>query len=56
MYDTTLMYSLKLRGREGVSFLKVFSAKVKITHYLVFQSLLLQIHYYMTICHCLIER
>ena len=37
-----------VRGQEGISFRKVFSVKVKITHFLAFQSLLIHIHYYMT--------
>ena len=42
-----------LRGQKGVSFRKVFSAKVKVTHYLTFQSFLLHISYKMTMWHCL---
>ena len=48
--------AIEVRGQEGVSFRKVFSAKVKITHFLTFQSLLLHKHYYMPMWHCLIER
>ena len=54
-FSMNLEPKLALRGREGVSFPKVFRLIIKITYFLTFESLPMHIHYYMKMWHSLRE-